>query len=601
MESTVYMSEEEVQHELHEEENKKPKARRKKEISVSIKKYVPTSKKVEPKRLPAKQPNTKAVLDYLKKYTECEELKEAFIKLENIVKEKIFYIDQIDAALYHLQEPATKTNVKVTPTMLEIYFGDEKRQLEGILRRKKKNESKNYKPNKYVGRPRLIKDEKVMTELQHNIEINPMDFKDVSTYLYIKGYNFTRKQLYGIGRMMNDVIVEKAEVIEEDRYKVSIESLEEYLNDMENFFKINKIPSSFVYNIDEVGFDLFVDQQKTLKFKSETCKRKSYTPAPRNTSRITMLGCISLDCNQIDKLLLITPRTTIAMQTTALLSSRAIIKTQENGFLTKDLFIEWFKEFVIYNNMKKKRRGYSGYTVIVMDNFQGHIDDEIKKIASANKIVFKMLPAHSSHLSQPLDLEIFSVLKKELNANNKVQCVLEEIQFGEDVNETEREQHLSSARTRVLYTIGLKSKISDEERMELIIDCWDKATHFKNVKSSFRQAGFIEQCAFMMDEQIKKYIINNKKGDIAKSEMTQNIVSFNRDYAGRILSYMDKQYKTPLTLVGKQDEDIKVHLETEKQRENRLEISRKVRDLKTTLGIERKKVQTRKQEKKPKK
>ena len=64
---------------------------------------------------------------------------------------------------------------------------------------------------------------------------------------------------------------------------------------MENFFKINKIPSSFVYNIDEVGFDLFVDQQKTLKFKSETCKRKSYTPAPRNTSRITMLGCISLD------------------------------------------------------------------------------------------------------------------------------------------------------------------------------------------------------------------------------------------------------------------------------------------------------------------
>ena len=244
-----------------------------------------------------------------------------------------------------------------------------------------------------------------------------------------------------------------------------------------------------------------------------------------------------------------------------------------------------------------KRRGYSGYTVIVMDNFQGHIDDEIKKIASANKIVFKILPAHSSHLSQPLDLEIFSVLKKELNANNKVQCVLEEIQFGEDVNETEREQHLSSARTRVLYTIGLKSKISDEERMELIIDCWDKATHFKNVKSSFRQAGFIEQCAFMMDEQIKKYIINNKKGDIAESEMTQNIVSFNRDYAGRILSYMDKQYKTPLTLVGKQDEDIKVHLETEKQRENRLEISRKVRDLKTTLGIERKKVQTRKQEK----
>ena len=54
-----------------------------------------------------------------------------------------------------------------------------------------------------------------------------------------------------------------------------------------------------------------------------------------------------------------------------------------------------------------------------------------------------------------------------------------------------------------------------------------------------------------MDEQIKKYIINNKKGDIAESEMTQNIVSFNRDYAGRILSYMDKQYKTPLTLVGK--------------------------------------------------
>ena len=82
-------------------------------------------------------------------------------------------------------------------------------------------------------------------------------------------------------------------------------------------------------------FNLFVDQQKTLKFKRRI-EVKLYTFTPRNTSRITMLGSICIVYKQIDNLLLTMNRNAIALKKTALLSSIAIIKTQENGFLTKE-------------------------------------------------------------------------------------------------------------------------------------------------------------------------------------------------------------------------------------------------------------------------
>ena len=53
-----------------------------------------------------------------------------------------------------------------------------------------------------------------------------------------------------------------------------------------------------------------------------------------------------------------------------------------------------------------------GYRVLILDGHGSHVIDEFLGYFIQHKIVLLILPPHTSHLTQPLNVAIFSPLKK---------------------------------------------------------------------------------------------------------------------------------------------------------------------------------------------
>ena len=71
------------------------------------------------------------------------------------------------------------------------------------------------------------------------------------------------------------------------------------------------------------------------------------------------------------------------------------------------LRLEWLKHF----NTHTKAYQVGGYRLLILDGHESHLNQEFKDYCLENKILTLCIPAHSSHILQPLDVVCFSLLK----------------------------------------------------------------------------------------------------------------------------------------------------------------------------------------------
>ena len=79
-------------------------------------------------------------------------------------------------------------------------------------------------------------------------------------------------------------------------------------------------------------------------------------------------------------------------------------KVSNNGWITKELFFEWFKLFV---QMIPHLRP----VLPVLDGHGSHITIDVIEYARSNEIHLLCLPSHTSHNLQPLDVGVFKSFK----------------------------------------------------------------------------------------------------------------------------------------------------------------------------------------------
>jgi hypothetical protein len=78
----------------------------------------------------------------------------------------------------------------------------------------------------------------------------------------------------------------------------------------------------------------------------------------------------------------------------------------ESGWMESEQFLEWFNTvFVMHCNK------IDGPKLLIMDNHGSHISLDIIDKAREHNIHILALPAHSSHLTQPLDVGVFKHVK----------------------------------------------------------------------------------------------------------------------------------------------------------------------------------------------
>ena len=82
--------------------------------------------------------------------------------------------------------------------------------------------------------------------------------------------------------------------------------------------------------------------------------------------------------------------------------------TSSNGWMEGTLYLDWFEKIFLKHtdNVKDKPR------VLVFDGHASHLSLPLIKLARDNNVVLLRLPAHLTHLLQPLDRAVFRPVKK---------------------------------------------------------------------------------------------------------------------------------------------------------------------------------------------
>ena len=85
-----------------------------------------------------------------------------------------------------------------------------------------------------------------------------------------------------------------------------------------------------------------------------------------------------------------------------------VIAISDNGWTTDKLGVEWVKHF----DRHTRSRTYGVRRLLILDGHGSHATPEFDQYCTENSIITLCMPAHTSHLLQPLDVSCFSPLKR---------------------------------------------------------------------------------------------------------------------------------------------------------------------------------------------
>ena len=76
----------------------------------------------------------------------------------------------------------------------------------------------------------------------------------------------------------------------------------------------------------------------------------------------------------------------------------------DNGWINAEIYLEWFNNFL-------KSIPPARPVVLIQDGHASHISIELIELARSNGVHILCLPAHTTHLLQPLDVGVFKSFK----------------------------------------------------------------------------------------------------------------------------------------------------------------------------------------------
>jgi len=84
------------------------------------------------------------------------------------------------------------------------------------------------------------------------------------------------------------------------------------------------------------------------------------------------------------------------------------IATTDNGWTTNEVGLEWIKHFDYHTAPRTK----GTYRLLILDGHESHHSTEFELYCKQHNIITLCMPAHSSHILQPLDVGCFGPLKQ---------------------------------------------------------------------------------------------------------------------------------------------------------------------------------------------
>ena len=216
--------------------------------------------------------------------------------------------------------------------------------------------------------------------------------------------------------------------------------------------KYGIIPAD-IWNFDETGFAIGVASSQYIICSAEYHGKRKVLQAG-NREWVTAVETINAESGVLTPYLIYKGK--VFLERWFPLPPNWAINLSPNGWTSDQIGLDWLQKHFIPNATRK-----GAYIMLVLDGHSSHLTPQFDKLCEENKIICLCMPAHASHLLQPLDVGCFSILKKAYG-----ELIGEEMRNG--VNSIDKDDFLQ------IYPITRKA-----------------AFKASTIQSSFRGAGLV--------------------------------------------------------------------------------------------------------------
>ncbi|KXJ15434.1 Jerky protein [Exaiptasia diaphana] len=159
-----------------------------------------------------------------------------------------------------------------------------------------------------------------------------------------------------------------------------------------------------IFNCDESGFEF--DAINKIVAAARGAKHVPRVSKGQH-EKVTVLACASACGDTIPPLFIFKNKSGRVPQSVKEdAPPGTLFASQKSGWIDKDIYLKWFLQLFLPSAPKERP------IILVVDGHKSHVTEELINAAVANNVIVFCLPAHASHLLQPLDLSLFGPLKK---------------------------------------------------------------------------------------------------------------------------------------------------------------------------------------------
>lgn len=189
------------------------------------------------------------------------------------------------------------------------------------------------------------------------------------------------------------------------RLSVTLEQVEHYFDLLGSTLEKLDLCSKpdQIFNCDETGFDGRENGKERVVVVGKQHPYQQHLST--NIGHITMQLAISASGKFIPPMLIFSK--SLPRDMDQLPHSWKAVSSKK-GYIDSDLFVEWLEDVFV------PHCGRNRPVLLIMDNLGAHLTPRAIDVARANNIELLCLPAHSTHLLQPLDVRVFNIVKSNL-------------------------------------------------------------------------------------------------------------------------------------------------------------------------------------------
>jgi hypothetical protein len=184
-------------------------------------------------------------------------------------------------------------------------------------------------------------------------------------------------------------------------------SIQEWFSMVKRVVDENGIQPEDIYNFDETGFAMGLISAQKVVTRAEYYGRRSILQ-PGNREWVTAIEAICADGYALPPCVIFQGKVYIEGWFDNLPGDWRI-EVSKNGWTTDEIGLRWLQKLFIPSTNSRVR---GRYRLLILDGHGSHLTPQFDRICAENDIIPLCMPAHFSHLLQPLDVGCFAVLKR---------------------------------------------------------------------------------------------------------------------------------------------------------------------------------------------